>query len=585
MIKYVLLLLLTVALLNAVCCQRKSESWDKMNMAEEVINSKPDSALSLLNSISEEALSSKNEKARYALLKSMALDKNFVDTTAFDVLQPAIDYYQKRGSADDRLRTYYYQGRIYQNRGENDSAMYSFLHGREFFALAKDTMTIANLMVAQATIQYRMYKFDEYIHNNIEAARLYGLVGRTDYEVSCLANAMDGCVIKADKLRADSILNVIKGKITETSDLTNIVAPYFLSYIIKFGDEDSIKTLITSCGSQETADDMDKIDLASAYNKIGDYVTAKQILATIGINSSARNSLKYLSIKPNILEKNEDFKDALEAYKEFSATIDSIHMAIMSRELLFAQKKHEMEKSNLIDIHKRDRRVWIMLLATFLMMLTAIFIYNRFKLAQAKRQMAEKEKYSLQQENDKLILERKNTVLAKEAAEAERDNRMLEAENLKLRIEQLEKESFHLKEVIEERKDLEKPLQDVIKTRMQMLNTLLAAEISKNIKYTKTYNKWQEELIKNKDEFMKSTRLAFKGLYPQFMEYLESHELTESEINYLCLYAIGLRGTEVGEYIQIKRHYHMSSDIRKKLGIDEHETNIGLYVRKLMKSL
>lgn len=154
-----------------------------------------------------------------------------------------------------------------------------------------------------------------------------------------------------------------------------------------------------------------------------------------------------------------------------------------------------------------------------------------------------------------------------------------------MNIEQLEKESLHLKELIEERKDLEKPLQDILRTRMEMLNTLLASEISKNAKYSKSYIKWRDELIKDKDEFMASTRLAFKGLYPKFMDYLEIRELTESEINYLCLYAIGLRGTEVGEYIQIKRHYHISSDIRKKLGIDEHETNIGIYVRKLMKSL
>lgn len=68
------------------------------------------------------------------------------------------------------------------------------------------------------------------------------------------------------------------------------------------------------------------------------------------------------------------------------------------------------------------------------------------------------------------------------------------------------------------------------------------------------------------------------------MEYLEQHGLSTDEINYLCLYAIGLRGKEVGEYIQIKRHYIISHEIRKKLGIDEHETNIGLYIRRQMKN-
>ena len=96
---------------------------------------------------------------------------------------------------------------------------------------------------------------------------------------------------------------------------------------------------------------------------------------------------------------------------------------------------------------------------------------------------------------------------------------------------------------------------------------------------------WKDQIIQDKYKFMNTTRLAFKASHPKFMEYLEQHGLSNDEINYLCLYAIGLRGKEVGEYIQLKRHYHISSDVRKKLGINEHETNIGIYVRKLMKQL
>ncbi|MDE5917965.1 MAG: hypothetical protein K2H05_00460, partial [Duncaniella sp.] len=117
------------------------------------------------------------------------------------------------------------------------------------------------------------------------------------------------------------------------------------------------------------------------------------------------------------------------------------------------------------------------------------------------------------------------------------------------------------------------------------LNGLLAAQITDNSAYAKSYGAWRDQLIQDKDEFMNTTRLAFKASHPRFIEYLEEHGLTESEINYVCLYAIGLRGKEAGEYMQLKRHYNISSDIRKKLGIDEHQTNIGIYVRKLMKSL
>lgn len=584
-IQVIRILLGIIAMLTITCCQLNSDARDKMNIAEHILNTQPDSALILLNSIESESLDGKKESARYSLLKSMALDKNLVDTTEFDVLQPAIDYYLKNGSADEKLRTHYYQGRIYQNRGENDSAMYSFLRGREFFAQSKDTMTIANLMVAQATIQYWMYKFEDYISNNLEAARLYSSLGRMDYEVSCLANAMDICVINADRQRADSLMSIITRIVSDSPELIECITPYKLDYLLQYGESKDIMSIINYYATFDSIDDYAKIDIATAYYNLGEFNNARHIIDSVPINSYARNSLEYLSIKPNILEKNGDFASALEAYKNLSATIDSIHIDMISRDLLFAQQKHELEKSNLIEIHKRDQRVWTILFIAFAFMVSLIFLYNSYKLSQTKRQLAEKEKNSILQAKEKLELEHKNTLLAKEAAESERDRKSLEAENLKMKIEQLEKESIQLKEIIDESKDLEKPLQDVIKTRMEMLNTLLAAEISQNTKYTKSYKKWQDELIKDKDNFMKSTRLAIKGLYPKFMDYLESRALTESEINYLCLYAIGLRGTEVGEYIQIKRHYHISSDIRKKLGIDEHETNIGLYVRKLMKNL
>ena len=45
---------------------------------------------------------------------------------------------------------------------------------------------------------------------------------------------------------------------------------------------------------------------------------------------------------------------------------------------------------------------------------------------------------------------------------------------------------------------------------------------------------------------------------------------------------MGLKGREVGTYIKMRSHYNVSSDIREKLGINEHDTNLGIYLRKLL---
>lgn len=612
-IRYIILLFLSMFLLMAVCCNRHDEADRRMDKAESLMVSKPDLALMMLDSVTPEMLSGKREKARYALLKSMALDKNYIDTTTFDVLQPAIDYFLKKGSADEKLRTYYYQGRIYQNRQNPDSAMQSFMRGREYGAQATDTLTLANLLVAQGTILYTTYKYDDYIEINLEAAKLYKNINRVDYEILSLANALDGNVVKNNKYLADSIKSIIDIRLTENPELNEVLAPDIITYTLNFGQREEIKKIINYYNSLDSIDDLTKINVAYAYCKLGDSFSAKRVMDSITPDSKIRKSLKFLAIKPDILEQSGDLSDALDAYNVFYSTLDSIHQNIFSHDLLFAKERHEMEKSNLLKIQKRDKLLWLSLCAVFMLLIISGYIYYRYRLSKAKSLLEEKEnnrlqleqenlkrenenlelrnhqaeleRENLQQTNDKLELERHNAVLEKQKAELEYEHQSLIAENLRLKIEQLESESATLKDILEKQKDLAKPIEDAIKIRIEMLNGLLATQITENDSYAKPYGVWRDQIIKDKDEFMNTTRLAFKASHPRFIEYLEEHGLTESEINYMCLYAIGLRGKEVGEYMQLKRHYHISSDIRKKLGIDEHQTNIGIYIRNLMEKL
>ncbi|QCD42225.1 hypothetical protein E7747_08010 [Duncaniella dubosii] len=188
-------------------------------------------------------------------------------------------------------------------------------------------------------------------------------------------------------------------------------------------------------------------------------------------------------------------------------------------------------------------------------------------------------------ENERLKSEREKLSLENKNLQLERDKKALEAENLAHRVETLENESASLKELIDSQEELPSEVQQAIKVRIEMLNALMAGYITDNDQYEKPYESWIKELTDNTEEFMNSNRLAFQASHPRFIQYFEEHDLTVSEINYVCLYAIGLRGKEVGNYMKKRSHVNISSGIRKKLGIDKHETNIGIYVRKLLKNL
>ena len=84
---------------------------------------------------------------------------------------------------------------------------------------------------------------------------------------------------------------------------------------------------------------------------------------------------------------------------------------------------------------------------------------------------------------------------------------------------------------------------------------------------------------------MELNRLSYKASHPSFVRYLEGKGLSGWEVGYCCLYAMGLKGKDIGKYLQKGGHFNISSRIRTKLGISSHDTNLGIYIRKLLSEL
>ena len=126
---------------------------------------------------------------------------------------------------------------------------------------------------------------------------------------------------------------------------------------------------------------------------------------------------------------------------------------------------------------------------------------------------------------------------------------------------------------------------DLIAQRLAVLDKVLASHISSDDKIYKISEEEVENLISDRESFLTSTKIIFKERHPQFISYLEGKGLTDWEIGDCCLYTLGLKGKDVGEYIRKKRHYIISSEIRKKLGLGEHDTNIGIWLRDMLADI
>lgn len=565
--------ILATVLLTITGCSRPehpARSDGRLDLADDLMESRPDSALTVLSSIDTTSLADDGEKARYALLMSMALDKNYIDTTNFDILQPAIDYYLENGTPDEKLRTYYYQGTIFLNKGERDNALKYFTKGMDISPFCDDSLYIAKTLVAQAAQYFAFYDYESYTNCHLRAAGIYNKLSRKWHEFDCLLNALNGTTILGNKTKGDSILSICYTFNNLDSAQSLAFINHQLSYAGAYKDIFKINNLIPVLEGNPNLDANSLLNLASSYDQQGNYVKAKLILDSL-YNQQQYDTLKYLAIAVPILENMGKYKEALASYREYSRTWDCINTVRFEQKAKSIEERHQLEIEAEKEAKEHTQIIWgciggIIFLTMVVVILCLLFRSNNIK------------KEKLKSERENLALENKNL-------ELERDKKVLEAENLAHRVEMLENEGARLKNLIGSHNELTPEVQQAIKVRIDMLNTVIARYITDNNQYQLSYEAWINELIENTEDFMNNNRQAFQASHPRFIQYFEEHGLTEAEINYVCLYAIGLKGKEVGEYIKKRSHVNISSAIRKKLGIDKHETNLGIYVRRLRKEL
>ena len=557
--KYLIYIFLYIIIITLSSCSRHSSAWQEISRADELIETRPDSSLTILSNVKYDELVNDDERAKYALIMSMALDKNYIDTTTFDVLQPAIDYYADHGTANDKLRTFYYQGRIYQNAGQNNDAMKAFVSALDLKSQATDTLTIARALIAQAIIFNNAYNFTDAVQGNLEAANLHGKIGRPELRADALLRALNACILNGwvcnDDLQADSIMQVCEAE-KEYIPFEMYMA-YRLTYLQKHGSREELLARLNQLEqiSPQTLDS--KLTIADTYQEIGEPQKALDVLAQIDTSTLDSDSVTYVSLKLLAYDKLGDSRSCLDCYKSLHTVISKRILDMFENKLHFSEEKHKLELQAQKEAKKKDDILFASISGGCILGLIIVVL---------------------------LLFIRKNKI-AKGLAIQKEIAAKLENENLLHKIGLIENERDELAIIMEKNAELPDEVNNAVKTRIEMLNSILAYHIVAEEQPESTYATAVKEMLGDTSAFMNTTRLAFKASHPQFIQYFVDHGLTDDEINYVCLYAIGLRGKDVGAYMKKRSHVNISSAIRKKLGIDKHETNIGIYVRRLLKEL
>jgi tetratricopeptide (TPR) repeat protein len=530
--------LAVIALVAVSSCDGGAVSG-RLGEIESYIEKRPADALESLKSIDASTLVRRADKAKYALLMAMALDKTYVDTDDFSVLQPAIDYYDKNGSPTDKMRTAYYEGRIYSNRGEMTSAMRSWLRAVDVGDKSEDVLTKARTYFAMGNVYSRLFQWDKYVDTYIKAAELFEAGGvERSYHHSILRVASGYSALgKADE--AKEWLDKATALYDSMSDSNK--STYFstyLTWLTTFRQTDEIPAVLSDY--LRSGLDIDWLSVANGYVHLRDFKAAKAAIdREADYEGNEGRTIRYWTIKSQIYEGLGDPEAALDAYRQYITYNDAYSHAVHSYDMQFMEQKYGLESR----ILKSDKAKWVALAIA----LSAVVLGLLVALLLSRRIAAQK----------------------------------IERDNYKLLLNQAELEKERLEKALMMQPD--EASKALIDERLGVLNQLLLADIMKDSQMEVEASTKLREFYDDKEGFMNSTRMVFSASHPGFVSYLVDNGLDENDINYCCLYALGMNGKDVINFLGKGGTYNVASRIRKKLGIDSSTTNLDKYIRKLMQ--
>lgn len=538
--------ILFITCLVFLACNTENNVNKYLNEIDSYIETLPDSALYALKKIEPTALTNKRDRAKHALLMSMALDKNYVDMTDFSVIQPAIDYYKENGSYTDRLRTLYYTGRIYKNIGNNESAMECYVKGIYLNKYPHDTLTMARVFFSKGLINNDIYNYNGFCSDMLQAAHLFEISNRNKSKINALLHAANGYLQLRELNEAMNILNEIEKSIGQKNNMDNSqLSRYYWVYIMFSylnGAKEDVEKYITEYIQNVNEDTIDWLDIAIGYYKIGNYAKSVEAIK----KHEKRNGIKkvrYHALKSQLYESIGDSDTALKNYKLYLKISDSIDLVIFKSNTKFVENKFQME----IELQKEKTHKIVSFLIIVILLVSILCIYIYIKHLQNRRKT--------------------------------------EKELLGLKYSILESEKSKLEEILQSNNSILQNSRNILLQRLNLLNNFFVANISNKEKREIKAHKEIITLLSERSNFITSNIKVYEISHPQFIEYLKSHNLTLMEIGYCCLYAIGLKIKDAGVYMNTSSHYNINTEIRRKLNICPNSTNLDIYIRNLVDTL
>ncbi len=434
-------------LLSMTCCYNYSSS-PELQLAEQLMDSKPDSSLNILNNLPDKQKLSEYNHALYCLLLTQAQDKNFIIHTSDSICKIAVKYFEKHSDIHYTMLAYYCMGRVY-------SDLQDALQAQEYYLKA--------LEIGKNSKEYKLL-----IRISSNLGTLYNYQGIYDMALPFYKQALHytQLELQQDSLNISYILRNIARTYTQTNQSDSAI--WYYQKAIDYSTPKNLSSLYVDLGNihfsnneyEETKKYLNKA-LNVLVNKTGiDYINLSKGKLYTALNSldSAKFYLNlslqspYIHTKAgslqrlaNVALKENDFKSFAKYTLQYEELRDSITNRSHFENIRLTQSMFNYQQINKEKIRfekeATDRLILVYQIVILFVIILAVGIYiykreqNKKKRLLEQKEQQYKRSQQYLEDNKKQIAQLEKILSTEKAQMTEVQRQLYEARKVMLQME------------------------------------------------------------------------------------------------------------------------------------------------------
>ena len=494
------------------CCSK--DTCMVLQKADQFMETYPDSALCLLETIDTRQLTSK-ENAWYALLYTQALDKNHKVIPNDSLIRIAVDYYSHHREVQKLAEAKYYWGCYYMDEGQKEEAIKVFLDA-EKIALSVEANNllgliyyrIAILQESQFSIKQAQESFANsayYFHkaNNLKNENITLL---REGNIFRYTKQYDSCIYYLNK----ALWMAQERKDTSLLALThNYKGNVYISQgYIQNAKHEALKALRLL---KEKAPSIYYVLLGDIYLQQNELDSAEYYIKKC-LNTTQKEKIKpgVFTRLQKIYEKKKNFYQALLYAKEVNTLTDSMYRNYKKSVLQFEQKyRYEQLQREAALLKAKEAWLGVIVISLITLMIIIIALYQ-------------------------YIVDRRKKELMKYRLRLETFEHKLTAREYSLLL--LSERDQKLKEIVQRQIEVTKKI--IVATT---LSGRQAVDYKKILTDLLSLEKWEE--------FCEGINILYDG----FVEELKINYpmLTDTDLKLCCLTCAGFTTKEIASFMQV----------------------------------